>query len=122
MQVVRKIICFTLPLALAGCTNDSSDDLTEDMIIPGTPVTYSRDVAPIIAANCLGCHTNPPQNGAPIPLTAYAFVKTAVQQHGLIDRISREQGAEGMMPNGGIRLPQNTIEVIKQWEQQGFQE
>lgn len=122
MQLVRKIVVLAIPLALIGCNNDSTDDLTAQLPPPGTPITYSANIASIINTNCLGCHTNPPENGAPMSLTTYEFVKQAVQDRGLIDRISRPQGAEGMMPNGGTRLPQSQIDLIIQWQQQGLQE
>lgn len=122
MQLVRKIFLLSLLLLFAGCTNDSTDDLAAEGIAPGTTVTYSGNVAAIISTNCLMCHSNPPQNNAPMPLTTYDFVKQAVQERGLIDRISRPQGAQGMMPNLGPRLPQPLIDIIIQWQEQGFQE
>lgn len=122
MQLVRKISILSLILVFAGCTNDSSEDLLAEPIPAGTTITYSGNVAAIINANCIMCHSNPPQNGAPMPLTSYDLVKLAVQERGLIDRISREQGAPGMMPNLGTRLPQPLINIIIQWQEQGFQE
>jgi uncharacterized membrane protein len=121
MMLFKRIIAISAIVAfLSGCTNDSTSDL-----IDTTPVenaTYTEHIKPIITDNCIMCHSNPPQNGAPIPLTTYQNVKDAVETHGLIDRISRPQGAPGMMPNGGTRLPQNLIDLIIQWEDQGFQE
>lgn len=122
MQLPRKLMPLAVGLAFAGCTNDSPDDLLADPIPEGTTITYSANVAAIINTNCLNCHSNPPQSGAPMPLTSYAFVKQAVEQRGLIDRISRDQGAPGMMPNLGTRLPQPLINIIIQWQAQGFQE
>lgn len=122
MLLVRKISILSLILVFAGCTNDSTDDLLAEPIPEGTIITYSANVAAIISTNCLMCHSNPPENGAPMPLTSYEFVKQAVQERGLIDRISREQGAPGMMPNLGTRLPQPLINIIIQWQEQGFQE
>jgi hypothetical protein len=55
-------------------------------------------------------------------LTTYADVKNAVLNRGLLDRISRAQGSPGMMPNGGIRLPQATIDKIFEWAQNGLPE
>jgi len=40
----------------------------------------------------------------------------------LLDRISREEGASGAMPLGGPRLPQNTIDLIFQWNEDGLLE
>ena len=122
MRFYTKLTPMVLLLALAGCTNDSTDDLVANAITPDTNVTYIQNVATIINNNCIICHGTTPANGAPMSLTTYEQVKQAVQERGLIDRISRPQGAEGMMPNGGTRLPQATINIIIQWEAQGLQE
>ena len=109
-------------LFLASCENDSTDDLIIYNVTPETIVTYNQNVAAIINSNCISCHGATPSNGAPMSLTTYEQVKEAVQNRGLLDRISRDQGAPGMMPNGGTRLPQNNINVINQWNIQGLQE
>jgi hypothetical protein len=103
-----------------GCTNDSTSDLIDNTV--GGDITYNNTVKGIVQNNCLFCHTSPPQNGAPMQLTTYADVKNAVMSRGLLDRISRPQGSQGMMPNGGQRLPQATIDKIFQWAQNGFPE
>jgi hypothetical protein len=113
-----------IPIALAclamSCTNDSTSDLIEDE--QPEIVTYTSHVRSIVNNNCIVCHGTIPANGAPMPLVTYDQVKEAVQNRGLIDRISRAQGAPGMMPNGGTRLPQNIIDLVVQWEAQGLLE
>ncbi len=104
---------------IAGCSQDSESDL----IVPAPIlVKYNTDIKPIIQANCIPCHTDPPVNGAPMRLTTYDDVKYAINNRGLLDRISRPQGAPGMMPNGGTRLPQSTIDLITKWKTDGFVE
>jgi hypothetical protein len=103
-----------------GCDNNSTDDLIDATIVENA--TYTEHIKPIIDFNCTGCHATVPQGGAPMPLVSYDHVKEAVLQRGLLNRISRAQGQEGMMPNGGTRLPQHQIDVIAQWAEQGFQE
>lgn len=105
-------------VVLPGCSNNSTDDLIDI----SNQVRYETQVKGIIQANCLFCHQDPPINGAPMRLTTYADVKNAVLTRGLIDRISRPQGATGMMPNGGTRLPQPLIDQIIQWQNEGFAE
>ena len=116
-----KLIAVACISVFASCTNDSSDDISPDYVAV-QQVAYTNQVLAIISANCYFCHTDPPQNGAPISLTTYDDVKDAVLNHGLIDRISRPQGAEGMMPQGRQRLPESEINIIRQWEEQGFQQ
>ena len=35
------------------------------------PFAWNTDVLPIVQASCLGCHSDPPRNGAPMPLVSY---------------------------------------------------
>jgi uncharacterized membrane protein len=118
---MKKSILYLLslvPLLFISCTNDSINDLIDE--IDTTNVTYTANVKAIIDNNCISCHASPPINGAPNSLTTYNAVKNAVQNGNLIERISKNQGESGMMPQGGTRLPQQTIEVIIAWKNQGF--
>lgn len=105
---------------VSSCSNDSSDDLSG---IDGLDeVTYTNTVKSIIDNNCISCHAATPINGAPMSLTTYENVKQAVLERGLLDRISRAQGAQGMMPSGGTRLPQAVIDQVFAWSTQGLNE
>lgn len=107
-------------LLLYGCTFDSPDDLIDSVEIPeGEMVTYNGHVKSIIDNNCLNCHSNPPQNGAPMGLVNYQQVKNAVQSRDLIQLISTQDLSE-VMPLGGPRLPQNLIDIVIQWQLDGF--
>lgn len=112
------IIC--LALIQFGCTDDSTSDLIEDTILD--EVTYNNYVKNVIDNNCVACHATVPVFGAPMSLTTYADVKDAILNRGLLNRISRAQGESGMMPLGGTRLPQATIDKIRDWAENGFQE
>ncbi|WP_235810992.1 hypothetical protein [Aequorivita aquimaris] len=82
-------------------------------------ITYEANVKFIIDNNCIVCHSNPPQNGAPKPLVFYENVKEAVENRNLIGRISSEDPSF-LMPLGGPRLPQNLIDIIIQWNEDGL--
>ncbi len=110
------VLCVTF---IYSCSNESTIDLTDP--IP-QKVSYTVNVKPIIDANCIPCHKSPPVNGAPMSLLTKLQVQDAIVNRGLIDRISRAQGAPGMMPNGGTRLPQTSIDIIKKWQEDGFLE
>lgn len=103
-----------------SCSNNSEDDLIEHNVLNTTK--YTQNVKPIIDNNCISCHGAIPSNGAPMSLVTYAQVKDAIQNRGLLDRISRTQGAPGMMPNLGTRLPQATIDLIIDWNTDGLLE
>lgn len=107
-------------LLLNSCTNDSSNDLLGLDAID--QVTYTNTVKSTIDHNCIVCHSSTPQFGAPMSLVTYEQVKDAVLNRGLLNRISLDQGAIGMMPNGGTRLPQAVIDQIFEWNTQGLNE
>ena len=120
--MTAKSLMFLLLAAflLDGCTSDSPDDLMADA--PQGAITYTANVKSIIANNCQSCHSAPPVNFAPMPLTTYENVKDAILNRGLLDRISRNNGEEGLMPNGGPRMPQTNIEIINTWAANNFPE
>lgn len=98
-----------LIFVVTSCSSDS-----DDMTNPIEDVTYSGTVKNIIDGNCLGCHTEPPVNGAPMSLVTYQNVKDAVTGRGLIGRV--ENGT--MPPNGTLSAAQ--VQAIKDWESGGF--
>ncbi|MET0758891.1 MAG: hypothetical protein ABWZ56_00610 [Flavobacterium sp.] len=121
MKLTKSLTFFSSILIISSCTSDSESDLTDNTPI-NENVTYTGTVRNIIDNNCIMCHGITPTNGAHISLTTYANVKDAVLNKGLLDRISRPQGSAGMMPSGGTRLPQSTIDQVVQWENDGLLE
>lgn len=119
MKIINLSISMIMLFSVLSCSNDSESDLKNPTPIL---VTYNTDVKPIVQGNCIPCHTDPPVNGAPMRLTTYYDVRYAITNRGLLDRISRPQGAPGMMPNGGTRLAQNKIDIMTQWKADGFVE
>ena len=121
--MTKLIPIFVLGVLLWGCSNNTQDDL--EPIIPEVEteeqVTYG-DVKFIFDNSCVVCHSNPPQNGAPMSLDSYLAARDAVLNRGLLDRVSREEGADGLMPLGGPRLPQQTIDLLIQWSEDGLLE
>lgn len=104
---------------LAGCESNTYEDLREP-VAPGGPVSYANNVKAIIDANCIMCHS-PGGISEFRPLTNYAQVKAAVENTNLLDRIQRRSGEEGAMPQTG-RMPQDKINLILQWAQNGLPE
>ena len=117
---IKSITLAFFSLLLNSCTNDSLSDLTAVDDIESA--TYTQNVKSIIDNNCIVCHGSTPTNGAPMSLTTYTFVKQAVINRGLLDRISRAEGTSGAMPFGGPRLSQTNINVIIKWNTDGLQE
>ena len=69
MMVKRLLaVAFVVPATLAlaaGCSSSSTD--------PATPVSYHKDVEPVLQSHCLSCHS---EGGiAPFSLGTYAAAK-----------------------------------------------
>jgi len=117
----KKIVLFSsLAFISINCTNDSTNDLTE--VLPVNETVKFSSVQSIMQNNCNSCHGTVPTSGVPISLVTYEDVKTAVLENDLIGRMSIENGGDGLMPEGGPRLPQTTIDVVIKWQADGFQE
>ncbi|MGO4772586.1 hypothetical protein ACEN2I_13060 [Flavobacterium sp. W22_SRS_FK3] len=106
---------------IVSCANDDPSTLIDTTLITGL-ATYNQNVKSIIDNNCVVCHATVPKNGAPMSLVTYDQVKNAVLNRGLLTRISLENGNSSLMPQGGPRLPQTTIDVIAMWQQDGLLE
>lgn len=105
---------------LFGCTNDNMDDLIEEQD-SSKSITYENTIESIINNNCVGCHSNPPQNGAPFPLINFEQVFLRANNGQLLRAISRQTGEPRAMPPSG-RLPQPTIDQVEQWIENGLKE
>ena len=106
---------------LMSCTDDNPSTLLDNTPNTGM-ITYSQNVKSVIDNNCVVCHAAVPKNGAPMSLVTYNQVKDAVLKRGLLNRISLENGNSSLMPNGGPRLPQVTIDMMLKWEKDGLLE
>lgn len=106
---------------LMACSNENSETLMDNTPIQGV-VTYKQNVKSIIDNNCISCHGATPANGAPMSLVTYSQVKNAMQNRGLLNRISLNNGNSLLMPQGGSRLPQATIDIVAKWQQDGLLE
>lgn len=130
---MKKIIALTVLLVtLAGCSDsDTYQDIekpTDTGTPPGTgtgtdPVTtisYTKNIKPIIDANCVSCHQSAGSASFRL-LTTYAEVKAAVENAQLLDRIQLQNGQQGIMPQGG-RMSQTNIDLIIKWNTDGLKE
>lgn len=122
-MLTRSLFLICIATLLFSCTANTLDDVFVPVEIdPGGELVTYQDVRFVFENICTQCHSNPTQNGAPMPLVTYENVRDAVLNRPLLDRISREEGASGAMPLGGPRLPQNTIDLIFQWNEDGLLE
>ncbi|MGB0788528.1 MAG: c-type cytochrome [Marinirhabdus sp.] len=124
-KILRQLATLPVLLLFVSCSTTTEDDLIDAPVNDddgGVELVTYQDVGPIFENVCTVCHSNPPQNGAPMSLETYTEVRDAVLNQSLLDRISRPEGAPGAMPLGGPRLPQATINEIIQWNEDGLLE
>ena len=77
-----------------------------------TPITYVKDVEPLLAARCTSCHST--AGGSPPDLSTYAGASAAAQS-------SLDQVKGGLMPKSGA-LSAAEQEVFSQWLEGGVPE
>src|SRR4051812_31284044 len=89
-----------------------------------SPVTFSRDIAPIVFSECIACHH--PQGDAPFSLTTFADVRRHAAQ---IAAATRSRYMPPWKPVAGFgefvgarRLTEAQIELVSRWVEAGAPE
>ena len=103
-------------LWLGGCPGAGSGTVGGTLEEVPESATYTEHVGPIIDTNCIRCHTDPPQNGAPFSLEGYDNVVASA------DRVIARAVDEETMPPGGPVLGEIDQEVLQLWLDQGTPE
>jgi len=101
-----------LALFIASCTSENEEDLFGDPVCETTNMSFSKDIAPIMNANCVACHT--PNGTAPGFANTYDGVKDMVDNKELFRRIAIDKD----MPPAGP-LTDCQISKIKAWIDDG---
>ena len=112
---LKKIINVALFMCISfsGCEKNVEEDL-EDKKDDCTEVEtyYTENVAPILESNCTGCHSGPtPRAG--LSLDSYSVVFIAIKSGDVLDRVNRDQGTNGFMPNGGTKLSDANLDILQ---------
>lgn len=120
MERIRIAFVVFMGSMLLACNPQTYADLEGEEIVIEENVTYNEHVKSIIDNNCIICHS--PGNSASHRLfTNYELVKDAVLNTDLLDRIQRQNGEPGQMPQTG-RMAQSQINIILQWVDDGLLE
>ncbi len=114
---------FALLLTILISYNCGSDDSAEPEPAPNPnpnkTTTYIADVKTIIDTQCLECHSNPPDRGAPMSLETYAEIIDAVTNQGRVDlSVRMNTTGRNVMPPSG-KLSQEIVDIILDWEADG---
>jgi uncharacterized membrane protein len=121
MKLKKLTYAFAITLLLFNCSggdDDLSPNPDPDPDPNPTSITYNGSIKSIITNNCNSCHGSPTSNSAPMSLTTYTQVKSAVETRGLISRINN---AANPMPQSGL-MSQTNRNLIQQWVDQGYLE
>lgn len=115
----EKALLIIMCSMLFSCSETSPNDLVETTPIVEV-VTYVDDIEPIVQSQCLSCHNDSFASGNN-SYSSYAQFREATENGNVIDRITRNLGDPLTMPQGG-KLPQSSIDLILQWEIDGYLE
>jgi len=109
-----RVLVIPFLLAIASCGRPG----------PISPPTFSKDIAPILFANCTGCHR--PGQGAPFTLLSYADAKSRAAR---IAHVTTTRDMPPWLPDPGKpafvgerRLSPEHIETIRRWAEGGAPE
>lgn len=117
------IILITI-LFLYSCSSDNDSGSTapdkepKSNPNPNKKTTYTNDVKAIIDTHCLSCHNIPLANQAKFAMRNYTEVMVGVKK-GLVDNVA--VSINNVMPPDG-RLPKELVDIILDWEADGFLE
>lgn len=92
-------------------------DCTDTANCDSVNISYSLNIQPILALNCVGCHSGSSPDGG-IALSSYANVKAQVDNGKLIGAVEGKAGYVPMPP-GGISLSSCDISQLNLWVSDG---
>jgi mono/diheme cytochrome c family protein len=116
----NRWIIIALSLFLYHCESSTFEEISEDVIPIEDTIRYTTHTKIIFEENCIVCHS-PGAEAAFRPLTNYNEVRTAVLETNLLERIQLPNGDPNLMPKPG-RMPQDKINMILQWQEDGLLE
>jgi formylglycine-generating enzyme required for sulfatase activity len=82
-------------------------------------VDFQKQIQPILAANCIACHSDAKAAGGLRLSTRSSAQKALVGQSTLLARIEMTSDQAGSMPPGGRQLPREQRDLIRQWISEG---
>lgn len=106
-----------IAIALNSCYYDVEEELYPSSECQTSDVAYQAVIAPILADNCLVCHSTAANLGN-VTLSTYEQVKTYVDNGKLLGAIRHTPGFSAM-PDGQPKLADCTIAKIEKWVQDG---
>jgi mono/diheme cytochrome c family protein len=120
LSILIAVSAISVALLDNSCTWKKEKDLVKPAVDTShAAVTYTKDIAPIFSQYCITCH-KPGGVEAQVDYTTYDNVKLYTQSGNVMDRITRDPNDPLLMPQGGPKLPQVTIDKIQAWINDGY--
>lgn len=99
-----------LCICFSGCEKNVEED--HEIKTVDCETYYNGNVAPILSSNCSGCHSGiTPAAG--LSLDSYTSVYSAIKSGNVLDRVNRNSGDNGFMPQGGQKLLQPNLDILQ---------
>lgn len=100
----------------AGCYYDNEEELYPGQAsCDSINVTYSASLAPVLAAQCNGCHNG---TGAPAGISTDNYTSVVANISRISGAINHQQGYSAM-PKGQLKLDDCTLAKFKKWINSG---
>ncbi len=120
---IKYIFIVTIVFVFSSCYYDKKDQIYPQAAVTAcdtTNSTYAAVVAPIISANCSGCHSTSlaAMNGAGIVLDSYTAIKPYVTNNFLLNSIV-QNGTVPPMPLNMPKMNACSINKISAWINRG---
>ena len=112
---MKNTITITLLLCIcfSGCEkNVEEDHEIKTVDCSAVETYYNENVAPILSSNCIGCHSGSTAS-AGLHLDSYTSVYSAIKSGNVWDRVTRVQGFDGFMPQGGQKLSNTNLDILQ---------
>lgn len=113
---MKKIVLFALLVASVAVFQfcSSSKKAASDT----SKISYTRNVQPVIQANCSPCHI-PPQ-GRARALNTFDAAKKNIDT--ILIAVNKNPEEKGFMPMRHPKLPDSTISIFARWKETGLAE
>ena len=99
-----------LCICFSGCEKNVEEDHDNNSV--DCFLVYTENVAPILSSNCIGCHSGSTAS-AGLHLDSYTSVYSAIKSGNVWDRVTRVQGFDGFMPQGGQKLSDANLDILQ---------
>jgi len=116
-------------LSLFPCIGRAADAPKLDAVKPEAtkgPISFQKDVMPLLTGNCIGCHSPEKKKGgldmSSYPAMAKGGKEGVIWVAGQADKsklVTMVSGPEPEMPEKGDKLTSAQVEILKRWVSEG---